>query len=70
LEVLSRLTAQNSQGEYYLTDTVSLLLRAGKPTSVVCAPDFRELCGINTPEQLTEAEAVYLDPQWRAVGSE
>ena len=42
-----------------LTDTVSLLLRSGKPTAVVCAPDHRELCGINTPDQLAEAERLY-----------
>lgn len=57
--VLGQLGAHNEQGEYYLTDTVSLLLRAGKPTAVVCAEDYRELCGINTPDQLAEAERLY-----------
>jgi bifunctional UDP-N-acetylglucosamine pyrophosphorylase/glucosamine-1-phosphate N-acetyltransferase len=57
--VLGRLSAHNDQGEYYLTDTVSLLLKAGKPTAVVCAGDYRELCGINTPDQLAEAERLY-----------
>jgi len=57
--VLSGLTAHNAQGEYYLTDTVGLLRRAGKVTSVVCAPDYRELLGINTVEQLAEAEQIY-----------
>jgi len=59
--VLGQLSAHNDQGEYYLTDTVALLLRAGKPTAVVCADDYRELCGINTPEQLAEAERLYRD---------
>jgi bifunctional UDP-N-acetylglucosamine pyrophosphorylase/glucosamine-1-phosphate N-acetyltransferase len=65
--VLSGLTAHNAQGEYYLTDTVALLRRAGKVTSVVCAPDYRELLGINTIEQLAEAEQIYreLDPSGR-----
>ena len=57
--VLTRLTANNSQGEYYLTDTVSLLQAEGRPAAVVCAQDARELLGINTPEQLSEAERVW-----------
>ena len=57
--VLGRLSSHNEQGEFYLTDTVALLLRDGKKTAVVCADDFRELCGINTPEQLAEAERIY-----------
>jgi len=57
--VLSRLTAQNSQGEYYLTDTVALLKRAGHVAAVQLAPDYRELIGINTLEQLGEAESLY-----------
>lgn len=58
--VLSGLTAHNSQGEYYLTDTVTLLQQAGHRAAVVCAPDYRELLGINTPEQLAQAERIYL----------
>lgn len=57
--ILSSLTANNSQGEYYLTDTVSLLQAKGAKAAVVCAEDARELLGINTPEQLAEAEAVW-----------
>lgn len=60
--VLSSLTATNAQGEYYLTDTVSLLRERGERAAVVCASDHRELLGINTVEQLAEAEAV-----WRAL---
>jgi len=57
--VLSRLTANNAQAEYYLTDTVSLLQRDGLPAAVVCANDYRELLGINTPEQLADAERIH-----------
>ena len=57
--VLSRLTADNSQGEYYLTDTVSLLQSLGKKAAVLCAADHRELLGINTVDQLAEAEAAW-----------
>ncbi len=59
VEVLSGLTAHNSQGEYYLTDAMTLLKRAGHRVAVVCAPDARELLGINTVEQLSEAEEIY-----------
>ena len=58
--VLSSLTANNAQGEYYLTDTVSLLQAKGAKAAVWCAEDARELLGINTPEQLAEAETAWL----------
>ena len=59
LSVLGRLTADNSQGEYYLTDTVSLLQAQGLKAAVQCAEDHRELLGINTPDQLAEAEGAW-----------
>jgi bifunctional UDP-N-acetylglucosamine pyrophosphorylase/glucosamine-1-phosphate N-acetyltransferase len=58
-EVLSGLTAHNAQGEYYLTDTVALIQQAGHRAAVLCAADYRELLGINTPEQLAEAERIH-----------
>ena len=57
--ILGRLSANNSQGEYYLTDTVRLLLDSGRPAAVRCAPDHRTLLGINTPAQLAEAERIH-----------
>lgn len=57
--VLDGLTAENAQGEYYLTDTVALLRARGEKAAVVCAGDHRELLGINTVDQLAEAEAAY-----------
>lgn len=61
--VLGRLTANNSQGEYYLTDTVGLLRQGGGKAAVVCAEDHRELLGVNTLEQLEEAARVYAEFQ-------
>ncbi|HXS83085.1 MAG TPA: NTP transferase domain-containing protein [Methylomirabilota bacterium] len=58
--VLSSLTANNAQGEYYLTDTVSLLQAKGAKAAVWCVEDARELLGINTVDQLAEAEAAWL----------
>ncbi len=66
--VLARLSAHNVQGEYYLTDTIALLQRDGHRTAVVCGPDYRELLGINTVDQLAEAERIYFALQER--GSE
>ncbi len=59
VEVLIHLSAHNAQQEYYLTDTVALLRRAGHRASVVCAAEYRELLGINTVEQLGEAERIH-----------
>jgi len=58
---LSRLSNDNAQGEYYLTDTVALLRRQGRRTEVRCAADALELLGVNTPEQLAEAERIWLE---------
>jgi len=58
-EALASLTARNAQGEYYLTDTVALMGRRGLRTAVVCAGDHRELLGINTVDQLADAERVH-----------
>jgi len=57
-EALAHLTAHNAQGEYYLTDTVTLIQRAGRIAAVVCAEDARELLGVNTADQLGEVEAI------------
>jgi bifunctional UDP-N-acetylglucosamine pyrophosphorylase/glucosamine-1-phosphate N-acetyltransferase len=59
--VLSRLTAHNAQGEYYLTDTVRLLIAAGQKARAVVGPNYRELLGINTVAQLREAERLHAD---------
>jgi bifunctional UDP-N-acetylglucosamine pyrophosphorylase/glucosamine-1-phosphate N-acetyltransferase len=61
--VLSRLTAHNAQGEYYLTDSVRLLIAAGQKARGVVGEDYRELLGINTVAQLQEAERIHADIQ-------
>jgi bifunctional UDP-N-acetylglucosamine pyrophosphorylase/glucosamine-1-phosphate N-acetyltransferase len=58
-QVLAQLTSHNTQGEYYLTDTVRLLLRSGQRVEAWCAPEYRELLGINTVEQLEEAARLH-----------
>ncbi len=52
---LAGLTTDNSQGEEYLTDTLTVLREAGHRVGAVAAADHREILGINDRVQLAEA---------------
>ncbi len=54
---LRRLSPENSQGEYYLTDVVGVLHDAGYPVLSVAAGDPGETVGVNDRAQLARAEA-------------
>lgn len=54
---LRRVTPDNDQGEYYLTDVVEVLHDAGYAIAAVTAPDDSEPQGINDRLQLASAEA-------------
>lgn len=54
---LRRLTPQNAQGEYYLTDVVSVLASAGYRISALMADDASDALGVNDRLQLAAAEA-------------
>ncbi len=56
--VLRQVKPANRQGEYYLTDAVSLLAAAGREVVTVDVPDPDEMIGINTRADLAEADAV------------
>lgn len=56
-EALPKLDNRNAANEYYLTDVVGILAREGKQVMGVRVPDKADCMGINTPEQLAEAEA-------------
>lgn len=58
-EVLGEIRSDNRQGEYYLTDVVSLLRARGRRVAVLKTPDAREALGVNTIDQLQEAEVAY-----------
>lgn len=58
LQCLTKLTCNNAQGEYYLTDCVSLLRQAGEEFGVFCAPDPIEGMGVNDQEQLRACETL------------
>ncbi len=55
-EALAMLRADNTQKEYYLTDTLAILKGRGMRVGVVMTSDPRELFGVNTPEQLEQVE--------------
>lgn len=54
---LRRLSPDNSQGEYYLTDVIAVLASAGYPIGAVVADDPVETQGVNDRAQLAAAEA-------------
>ena len=58
-EVLKRVTNDNRQGEYYLTDTIALLAGEGRPILALKVDDAREVLGVNTLDQLDEAARAY-----------
>lgn len=53
---LRRVTTENAQGEYYLTDVVQVLSGAGYRVSAVIADDAAETQGVNDRLQLASAE--------------
>ena len=57
-EALVKLTTQNAQGEYYLTEVFDVLLKFGEKVLAYCTPDSNEALGINSRAQLAEAEAI------------
>ena len=56
LGALDRLQPNNAQGEYYLTDVPAILRRDGELVRVYTRQLNEELLGVNTLEQLEEAE--------------
>ena len=58
---LRRLSPENSQGEYYLTDTVAVLHDAGYPIVSLVVEDPMEAAGVNDRAQLATAEAELRD---------
>ena len=52
---LGKITNNNNQREYYLTDIVEIACREGLKVRSHIAPDYVEVMGINTPEELQRA---------------
>lgn len=55
---LDRLTTENAQGEYYLTDMVAVFNREGLTVSALLTEDPLETLGVNSRVQLAEATRV------------
>lgn len=55
---LGKLTPNNAQGEYYLTDTLEILRSEGRRIGGYTIEDNDEIRGINNRVQLSEAEAI------------
>ena len=56
---LPKLTSQNSQKEYYLTDLIGMARCGGVTVHGVKVADYREILGVNDRKQLAEAERVF-----------
>jgi bifunctional UDP-N-acetylglucosamine pyrophosphorylase/glucosamine-1-phosphate N-acetyltransferase len=54
---LRRITPDNAQGEYYLTDVIEVLRTAGYPVVAVVVDEPEETHGVNDRRQLARAEA-------------
>jgi bifunctional UDP-N-acetylglucosamine pyrophosphorylase / glucosamine-1-phosphate N-acetyltransferase len=68
---LRRLSPENAQGEYYLTDAVSVLKETGHAVVAVVAEDPNETVGINDRAQLAEVEAALrrrINERWMREG--
>jgi len=48
-----------ASGEYYLTDTLELLMKAGKRVEVIEAVPPQDVLSINTPEDLAVVDRIY-----------
>lgn len=55
-EALGRVTNENAQGEYYLTDVIGLFRAAGEVVQGYCTNDLAEAIGVNDRVALAEAE--------------
>ena len=68
---LRRLSPENAQGEYYLTDVIGVLRQAGHLVMAIPAVDSTETLGVNDRAQLADAEAVLrarINERWMREG--
>lgn len=61
LEALHKLTCDNDQKEYYLTDITKLLRQAGKKVDTYVLEDAREMQGVNDRVQLAQVTEILRD---------
>ncbi len=59
-ETLGHINTNNAQQEYYLTDVFGICFQCGKRVCAFKTDNPDEILGINTPEQLVEAERLLI----------
>lgn len=55
---LTQISNDNAQGEYYLPDAIEIIKKMGLKAAAVPMDDADQIRGVNTPEQLAEAEKI------------
>ena len=60
-DALSKIKNDNAQGEYYLTDTISVLKGENKKVGAFVAPDYKEILGVNNRVDLAAAQKIKND---------
>jgi bifunctional UDP-N-acetylglucosamine pyrophosphorylase/glucosamine-1-phosphate N-acetyltransferase len=68
---LQRLQTNNAQGEYYLTDIVSMAVESGYPVQTALVTDPLEVAGVNSREELARMEKALQErirSRWMAAG--
>ncbi|MGE4376512.1 MAG: bifunctional UDP-N-acetylglucosamine diphosphorylase/glucosamine-1-phosphate N-acetyltransferase GlmU [Burkholderiaceae bacterium] len=64
---LARLSNDNAQGEYYLTDVVAMAVQDGVPVVAHCISDALQVAGVNSPAQLAALERAHQARQAQAL---
>lgn len=67
-DALKKINPHNAQNEYYLPDVLKVLIEKGGKVCAYVTEDYHEISGINTVEQLREAEII-LSSKARKVNS-
>lgn len=62
-DALERITNYNAQGEYYLPDAIEIIKNSGRRAAAVPMDNADEIRGVNTLEQLAEAEQLMREAQ-------
>jgi bifunctional N-acetylglucosamine-1-phosphate-uridyltransferase/glucosamine-1-phosphate-acetyltransferase GlmU-like protein len=57
-EALPKIEKDPENGEYYLTDSITVFLKEGKKVEAFKIDSYFELAGLNTPEEVTWAEEI------------
>jgi len=58
LKYLSKIDTKNVQNEYYLTDIIEIMSKAGLKIDTVITSDLKNTLGVNRPEELAKARAL------------